>query len=151
MPPRSASAQRSSRTMPAGRVRNVATGLNHSQPGDPARLAQALIDFADALMGVDKFLILLPKRSELDARSFANELGRALAKTHEGEPWTIRPGPSPCWRNELCEGGAASRHFALSGKASRTRPRGRIEVVASWRLTPWFNFLAEHAPALPVG
>lgn len=32
----------------AGRVRNVATGLNHSQPGDPARLAQVLIEFADA-------------------------------------------------------------------------------------------------------
>jgi NAD(P)-dependent dehydrogenase (short-subunit alcohol dehydrogenase family) len=32
----------------AGHVRNVATGLNHSQPGDPARLAQVLIDFADA-------------------------------------------------------------------------------------------------------
>ena len=78
--------------MPAGRVRHVATGLNHSQPGDPARLAQALIDFAEALMGVDKFLILLPKRSELDARSFANGLRRALAKTHEGEPWTISLG-----------------------------------------------------------
>lgn len=32
----------------AGRVRNVATGLNHNQPGDPARLADVLIDFADA-------------------------------------------------------------------------------------------------------
>ncbi|NWK94291.1 short-chain dehydrogenase/reductase [Sphingobium lactosutens] len=31
----------------AGRVRNVATGLNHNQPGDPVRLAQVLIDFAD--------------------------------------------------------------------------------------------------------
>lgn len=32
----------------AGRVRNVATGLNHSQPGYPSRLAQVLIEFADA-------------------------------------------------------------------------------------------------------
>ncbi|WP_232492780.1 SDR family NAD(P)-dependent oxidoreductase [Novosphingobium kaempferiae] len=32
----------------AGRVRNVATGLNHSQPGDPSRLARVLIEFADA-------------------------------------------------------------------------------------------------------
>jgi NAD(P)-dependent dehydrogenase (short-subunit alcohol dehydrogenase family) len=32
----------------AGRVRDVATGLNHNQPGDPARLADVLIDFADA-------------------------------------------------------------------------------------------------------
>lgn len=31
----------------AGRVRNVATGLNHNQPGDPARLAKVLIDFAE--------------------------------------------------------------------------------------------------------
>jgi len=32
----------------AGRVRNIATGLNHNQPGDPARLAQVLVEFADA-------------------------------------------------------------------------------------------------------
>jgi NAD(P)-dependent dehydrogenase (short-subunit alcohol dehydrogenase family) len=32
----------------AGRVRNVAAVLNHNQPGDPARLAKVLIDFADA-------------------------------------------------------------------------------------------------------
>lgn len=32
----------------AGRVRNVATGLNHNQPGDPAKLAKVLIDFAEA-------------------------------------------------------------------------------------------------------
>lgn len=31
----------------AGRVRNVATGLNHNQPGDPAKLAKVLIDFAE--------------------------------------------------------------------------------------------------------
>lgn len=31
----------------AGRVRDVATGLNHNQPGDPARLAKVLIDFAE--------------------------------------------------------------------------------------------------------
>lgn len=32
----------------AGRVRQVAAGLNHGQPGDPDRLAQVLVDFADA-------------------------------------------------------------------------------------------------------
>ncbi|MCB8875917.1 oxidoreductase [Acidisoma silvae] len=32
----------------AGRVRQVATGLNHNQPGDPSRLADVLIAFADA-------------------------------------------------------------------------------------------------------
>jgi len=32
----------------AGRVRQVAADLNHGQPGDPDRLAQVLVDFADA-------------------------------------------------------------------------------------------------------
>jgi NAD(P)-dependent dehydrogenase (short-subunit alcohol dehydrogenase family) len=32
----------------AGRVRKVATGLNHNQPGDPARLARVLVEFVDA-------------------------------------------------------------------------------------------------------
>lgn len=32
----------------AGRVRAVATGLNHNQPGDPQRLAKVLVEFADA-------------------------------------------------------------------------------------------------------
>lgn len=32
----------------AGKVRAVATGLNHYQPGDPAKLADVLIDFATA-------------------------------------------------------------------------------------------------------
>lgn len=32
----------------AGRVRAVAVDLNHGQPGDPDRLAQVLVDFADA-------------------------------------------------------------------------------------------------------
>jgi NAD(P)-dependent dehydrogenase (short-subunit alcohol dehydrogenase family) len=32
----------------AGRVRTVATGLNHNQPGDPARLARVLVEFVDA-------------------------------------------------------------------------------------------------------
>jgi NAD(P)-dependent dehydrogenase (short-subunit alcohol dehydrogenase family) len=32
----------------AGKVRKVATGLNHNQPGDPQRLAQVLVDFAEA-------------------------------------------------------------------------------------------------------
>ena len=32
----------------AGRVRRVAADLNHIQPGDPDRLAQVLVDFADA-------------------------------------------------------------------------------------------------------
>lgn len=31
----------------AGRVRSVATGLNHAQPGDPEKLGQVLVDFAD--------------------------------------------------------------------------------------------------------
>lgn len=31
----------------AGKVRNVASGLNHTQPGDPARLAKVLMEFAD--------------------------------------------------------------------------------------------------------
>jgi NAD(P)-dependent dehydrogenase (short-subunit alcohol dehydrogenase family) len=31
----------------AGRVRNVAGGLNHAQPGDPSKLAKVLIEFAD--------------------------------------------------------------------------------------------------------
>jgi NAD(P)-dependent dehydrogenase (short-subunit alcohol dehydrogenase family) len=32
----------------AGKVRSVATGLNHAQPGDPTRLAKVLIEFTDA-------------------------------------------------------------------------------------------------------
>ena len=32
----------------AGKVRNVATGLNHAQPGDPSRLARVLVDFVSA-------------------------------------------------------------------------------------------------------
>jgi NAD(P)-dependent dehydrogenase (short-subunit alcohol dehydrogenase family) len=32
----------------AGKVRTVAAGLNHAQPGDPAKLAQVLVKFADA-------------------------------------------------------------------------------------------------------
>lgn len=32
----------------AGKVRTVATGLNHNQPGDPQRLARVLVEFADA-------------------------------------------------------------------------------------------------------
>lgn len=32
----------------AGRVRQAAADLNHGQPGDPDRLAQVLVDFADA-------------------------------------------------------------------------------------------------------
>lgn len=32
----------------AGRVRSVAAGLNHQQPGDPSRLADVLIEFASA-------------------------------------------------------------------------------------------------------
>jgi NAD(P)-dependent dehydrogenase (short-subunit alcohol dehydrogenase family) len=32
----------------AGKVRNRASGLNHSQPGDPEKLARTLISFADA-------------------------------------------------------------------------------------------------------
>jgi NAD(P)-dependent dehydrogenase (short-subunit alcohol dehydrogenase family) len=32
----------------AGRVRSVATGLNHNQPGDPAKLAKVLVAFAEA-------------------------------------------------------------------------------------------------------
>ncbi|MCP6231911.1 diguanylate cyclase, partial [Klebsiella pneumoniae] len=43
-------------------------------------------------MGGDEFLILLPNRSELDARGFANQLRKALAKTPASEPWTISLG-----------------------------------------------------------
>jgi NAD(P)-dependent dehydrogenase (short-subunit alcohol dehydrogenase family) len=32
----------------AGKVRNVADGLNHNQPGDPSKLADVLVAFADA-------------------------------------------------------------------------------------------------------
>ncbi len=32
----------------AGRVREVAAGLSHNQPGDPAKLADVLVDLADA-------------------------------------------------------------------------------------------------------
>lgn len=32
----------------AGRVRSVAAGLNHAQPGDPAKLAKVLVEFVDA-------------------------------------------------------------------------------------------------------
>ena len=32
----------------AGRVRRIAADLNHGQPGDPDKLAQVLVDFADA-------------------------------------------------------------------------------------------------------
>jgi len=32
----------------AGKVRNVAGGLNHNQPGDPSKLADVLVAFADA-------------------------------------------------------------------------------------------------------
>lgn len=31
----------------AGKVRNVASGLNHAQPGDPSKLAKVLIEFAE--------------------------------------------------------------------------------------------------------
>ncbi len=31
-----------------GRVRQVVTGLNHAQPGDPDQLARVLVTFADA-------------------------------------------------------------------------------------------------------
>ncbi len=32
----------------AGKVRDVATGLHHAQPGDPAKLAKVLVEFVDA-------------------------------------------------------------------------------------------------------
>lgn len=32
----------------AGKVRDVASGLNHEQPGDPDKLAKVLVDFVDA-------------------------------------------------------------------------------------------------------
>lgn len=32
----------------AGKVRDIANGLNHNQPGDPNRLAHVIVDFADA-------------------------------------------------------------------------------------------------------
>jgi NAD(P)-dependent dehydrogenase (short-subunit alcohol dehydrogenase family) len=32
----------------AGKMRGLAPGLNHAQPGDPAKLASVLVDFADA-------------------------------------------------------------------------------------------------------
>jgi hypothetical protein len=32
----------------AGKVRTVAVGLSHNQPGDPAKLADVLITFVDA-------------------------------------------------------------------------------------------------------
>ena len=32
----------------AGKVRTVAGGLNHNQPGDPSKLADVLVAFADA-------------------------------------------------------------------------------------------------------
>lgn len=32
----------------AGRVRDIAAGLNHAQPGDPAKLAEVIVAFADA-------------------------------------------------------------------------------------------------------
>ena len=35
-------------TSTVGRVRNVASGLNHEQPGDPDKLAKVLVAFADA-------------------------------------------------------------------------------------------------------
>ncbi|MFD1951509.1 oxidoreductase [Sphingomonas arantia] len=31
----------------AGKVRNIAEGLNHAQPGDPAKLARTLVDFIE--------------------------------------------------------------------------------------------------------
>ncbi|WP_426954533.1 hypothetical protein [Muricoccus radiodurans] len=34
--------------MTVGQIRSVASGLSHNQPGDPARLADVLVAFAEA-------------------------------------------------------------------------------------------------------
>ncbi|WP_242129426.1 SDR family NAD(P)-dependent oxidoreductase [Sphingobium sp. Sx8-8] len=57
----------------AGRVRSVATGLNHAQPGDPAKLAQVLVDFADAANPP----VRLPLGSDTVAAIEAKHLGDA--------------------------------------------------------------------------
>ena len=57
----------------AGRVRSVATGLNHAQSGDPAKLAQVLVDFADAANPP----VRLPLGSDTVAAIEAKHLGDA--------------------------------------------------------------------------
>jgi len=57
----------------AGRVRSVATGLNHAQPGDPEKLAQVLVDFADAANPP----VRLPLGSDTVAAIEAKHLGDA--------------------------------------------------------------------------
>ena len=57
----------------AGRVRSVATGLNHAQPGDPEKLARVLVDFADAADPP----VRLPLGSDTVAAIEAKHLGDA--------------------------------------------------------------------------
>ena len=80
-----------------------------------------------ARMGGDEFLILLPNRSELDARSFANQLRNALAKTSVSEPWTISLGLARFNAGETDYAAAARRADA---SLYRAKHQGRDRVAA---------------------
>lgn len=80
-----------------------------------------------ARMGGDEFLVLLPKRSELDARSFANQLRRALTKTSENEPWTISLGLARFQVGETDYAAAAQRADVSLYQAKH---QGRDRVAA---------------------
>ncbi|BBD02855.1 diguanylate cyclase [Sphingobium sp. YG1] len=80
-----------------------------------------------ARMGGDEFLILLPNRSELDARGFANQLRKALAKTPASEPWTISLGLARFNAGEADYAAAARRADASLYQAKH---QGRDRVAA---------------------
>lgn len=80
-----------------------------------------------ARMGGDEFLILLPNRSELDARSFANQLRKSLAKIPASEPWTISLGLARLNVGETDYAAAARRADASLYQAKH---QGRDRVAA---------------------
>lgn len=95
-----------------------------------ARTARALAEPLGgdvARMGGDEFLILLPKRSEHDARSFANQLRRALTTVPESEPWTISVGLARLQVGEMDYAAAARRADASLYQAKH---QGRDRVAA---------------------
>ncbi len=97
---------------------------------DLARAALALAEPLNgevARMGGDEFLILLPERSELDARGFANQLRKALVEKSAGEPWTISIGLSHLRAGEKDYAAAARRADASLYRAKR---QGRDQVAA---------------------
>jgi diguanylate cyclase (GGDEF)-like protein len=78
-----------------------------------------------ARMGGDEFLVLLPNRSELDARSFANHLRKALAKIAACEPWTISLGLAQLNAGEP-DYAAAARRADVSLYQAKHQGRDRV-------------------------